>query len=152
MSTPADASSKYLLAALFFPVQSCRFAAPASDAEEGEFQWGWDWQWVDHEHFEVAVIVKIGATAARPYDLEVAVTGRFKPVGDYPPVTVPDFAHHNGPAILFPYVRQAIDDLTSRAHTSRLLLPPINVQLMMADVDPAAARGASQARPAPSSP
>ncbi len=149
MKMEPDVSGKYLLAALFFPIQSCRLADPTSDAEDGQFQWGWDWQWVDHDHFEIGVIVSLGATTVRPYDIEVAVTGRFKPVGDDQPLSVSEFAHQNGPAILFPYVRQAIDDLSSRTHTNRLLLPPINVQSMMAEVDPSGAKGALEERPAP---
>lgn len=149
MTAQEEVGASFLLTALFFPVQVCRLASATGEAEEGQFQWGWDWQWVDHDHFEVGIIVSLAATRGRPYDIEVAVTGRFKPAGEDQPISVPEFAHRNGPAILFPYVRQAIDDLTSRAHTTRLLLPPINVQLMMAEVDPSDAKGATEGRPAP---
>ncbi len=79
--------------------------------------------------------------------MEVAVAGVFRVVGDAQTVPVQVFAYAHGPALLFPYIRQVVDDLTSRSPYGRLLLPPTNVAALMTTFDAGEATGAKQPRP-----
>lgn len=67
----------------------------------------------------------------QPYALTVAYVGRFQ-FGDLPEGLAPErFVKRNAAAILFPYVREMIGNLTARGAYGPLHLPPINVVAML---------------------
>lgn len=142
MSSSESIESGYVLEALFFPLQQL---VPVHDGEAGEnpdISWGWDWRWNDADHFEVGLMLGIPSSAARPEKLEVAATAVFRVVGSAQTVMTTTFAHTHAPALLFPYVRQVVDELTSRSPFGRVLLPPTNIMALMANFDPGEATGA----------
>jgi hypothetical protein len=137
--------SGYVLESLNFPLQSIRGAAPEAGAQAAE--WGWDWRWKDRDHFEVGIAFSGPPISARPEKIEVAVNAVFLIVGEIQTVPVGDFAHGPAVALLFPYLRQVVDDLTSRSPFGRVLLPPTNTLALMSKFDASQARGSRQSRP-----
>ena len=147
MMTNASIDSGFLLESLTFPLQSLAAAAPDPDDKQPE--WGWDWRWKDHDHFEVGLLFSGPPFDARPEKIEVGVNAVFKIVGEVQTVSVPEFAHGPAVALLFPYVRQVLDELTSRSPFGRVLLPPTNIVALMSNFDLAESAGAKQHRPGP---
>ncbi|MCD6201588.1 MAG: protein-export chaperone SecB [Bacteroidales bacterium] len=50
--------------------------------------------------------------------------------GDNPKLSIEDFGHINAPAIIFPYIREHLSNVSMKAGIQPILLPPINfVQL-----------------------
>ncbi len=60
------------------------------------------------------------------YKFEVNIVGIFKFEEPVPEEAIKKFANINCPAILFPFVRETIADLTRRAGFTPLLLSPVN--------------------------
>ena len=64
----------------------------------------------------------------KPFSLRIKITGYFSSEAE---VESEDFAHlckYNGSAILFPFLRSAIADLTKTANVPPLVLPLINIK------------------------
>ena len=60
------------------------------------------------------------------YGFEIDMVGVFKFENSIPEEAIKKFANINCPAILFPFVRETIADLTRRAGFTPLLLSPVN--------------------------
>lgn len=147
MSAPASIESGYVLEALFFPLQQIVPVQSTETGQQSDVAWGWDWRWNEADHFEVGLMLGIPPTSSRPEKIEVAATAVFRVVGGAQTVQTTAFAHTHAPALLFPYVRQVVDELTSRSPYGRVLLPPTNVMALMANFEPTDATGAKQRRP-----
>lgn len=61
---------------------------------------------------------------------------------------VATFAHGHAPALIFPYTRQVVHELTSRSPHGRVILPPTNIIAPMQNFDVNEATGNKTARPA----
>lgn len=147
MTENGSLESGYVLESVFFPVQQL-VTAPADSADSAsDVRWGWDWRWNDHERFEVGLLLGAPSTEARPERLEVAASAAFRVVGEAQTVSVEAFAHSHAPALLFPYIRQVVDDLTSRSPLGRVLLPPTNVLALMQKFSADEATGVKKGRP-----
>ncbi|MDB4914684.1 MAG: hypothetical protein JWM95_2328 [Gemmatimonadetes bacterium] len=144
--SPANTESGYVLESLTFPVQVLTGAVPDPDVENAE--WGWDWQWKDHDHFEVGLILSAPPIDARPEKVQVSVNAVFRIVGEVQTVPIAQFAHGHAPALIFPYIRQIVDELTSRSPYGRVLLPPTNIVALMTSFAAGEASGAKVERPA----
>ncbi|MGI9077184.1 MAG: protein-export chaperone SecB [Gemmatimonadaceae bacterium] len=109
---------------------------------------GWDWH-IDEEEpafFHVAVTLGIEGSKERPENAEVWLVGRFQLGEKGAPHSI-DFDHFvrtNAPAILFPYARSVLANLTLQGLLGVYHFPPMNVIRLMEDQDPAAATGAQQ--------
>ena len=145
MTTPSAIDSGYVIEALYFPVQ--QLTPAEADSESGEIAWGWDWRWNSHHHFEVGLLFGAPAGSSRPERMEVAATAIFRVVGESQTVPVPSFAYAHAPALLFPYIRQVVDELTSRSPFGRIVLPPTNVLALMTKFNAEEATGVRQPRP-----
>lgn len=145
-----DGGSGFVLERIVFTKQHYEIVAgdQLDDETDAGLSWGWDWQWTSHDRFEVAITLHLEPTPARPEEVEVALLGTFKVDGDSQTLPLVAFTHDNAPAILFPYARQAIDELTARGPFGRLLLPPMNVLQIMSEFPPESAQGAKQPPPA----
>ena len=147
MIANASIDSGYILESLTFPLQSLRADAPERERQAPE--WGWDWRWKDRDHFEVGLLFSGPSIDARPEKIEVSVNAVFRVVGEVQTVPVAEFAHGPAVALLFPYLRQVVDDLTSRSPFGRILLPPTNIVALMANFDSSQSSGSRQSRPVP---
>lgn len=82
-----------------------------------------------YEQKERAVKVRIKVSLVKgntPFFFEVESEGKFVFKETPDNVTIKNVSIVNGPAIIFPYVRETIADLTRRAGFPPLHLPPIN--------------------------
>jgi preprotein translocase subunit SecB len=138
----------YSLESVVFPVQRLATVQAQSVTEEHEVGWGWDWRWIDSEHFEVALMLHVAPSQGRMEELEVAAAALFRLHGDAQTVEVEKFAHSNAPALLFPYIRQVVDALTSRGPFGRVLMSPTNMVALMERFPLEDATGHTQSRPA----
>lgn len=65
-------------------------------------------------------------------EAEITMIGIFKyPENPQPPVET--FGKINGPAIIFPFIREHLSSLTSKSGIQPILLPPINFAAMAED-------------------
>lgn len=80
---------------------------------------------------EFSLTVQHDRDAGQPYNVEVVYVGRFG-IGDLPEgLTRENFARTNAAAIMFPFVRATIADITMRGSVGPLVLPPVNVVAML---------------------
>lgn len=56
----------------------------------------------------------------------VEMAGIFEYDSNNIPIAIDDFAKINGPAILFPFIREHLATLSAKANMNRILLPPLN--------------------------
>ena len=64
--------------------------------------------------------------APGPYSLEVEMGGAFKLDSDPSEEELDSLRHINCPAMIFPYLREYVSELTKRAGYAPLYLPPVN--------------------------
>lgn len=93
---------------------------------------------------ELSVSIQSDEEEAQPYEVEIAYLGLFHLTELPEGLSREDFATRNAAAILFPYVRQAVTDLTSRGAAGPLFLPPVNVAAMLAKSEAQGARPGSE--------
>ncbi len=72
----------------------------------------------------------------QPYRIEVAYVGDFEFEASLESEEMEGIARTNCAAILMPYVRQAVTDLSSRGTNGPLLLKPMNIAAMLAGATP----------------
>jgi preprotein translocase subunit SecB len=75
----------------------------------------------------------------------VTIAGTFRAL-DQVPVPLGEFVRVHGPAILLPYAREMISQLTSRGPFGQFLLAPINVLEMMERYDMSKSTGTQMLR------
>ena len=140
--------SGFALEKVYFPEQSLRTMPPSQELPESDppVLFGWDWRLTGKGTFEVALHLGLGPTRSRPEEGSFAVCGAFRVLGNGVTVQLAEFVKAQGPAILFPYLRECIASLTGRGPFGALALPPVNVLGLMKDVDPEKATGAIQLR------
>jgi preprotein translocase subunit SecB len=99
------------------------------------------------------VRLSLSPPASHPDRFQViaaAVEGQFSVAeGAKPSVNLDAFANRQAPAILMPFVREAIADATSKSRFGQVLIPPINVIALMDEIEKA--RQASALAPQPTS-
>lgn len=103
---------------------------PEGEADEREFGVAWDWTLGDGDKFSIALGVMIEPNNEAPERVEVGVVGEFA-YGNATSVTLRDFVKGNGPAILFPYIRQLVTQLTTAGPVGAFYLPPINMLALL---------------------
>lgn len=80
---------------------------------------------------QLSVMIEPDEENDQPYAVHVAYVGQFS-FGDLPEsLSREGFVGRNAAAIMFPFVREAIGNLTSRGAYGPLWLPPINVVAML---------------------
>ncbi len=72
-------------------------------------------------HFKAEATSKIGTI----YELEMVYAGLFR-IENAPPEAMEPLLHINGPALLFPFVRRIVADLTREGGFPPLLLDPVD--------------------------
>jgi len=138
--------SGYALTKVFTPTQELRPKEASADVDrQGTLNVGWDWSLCDDGAFDVQLSVAVEPTAQRPEYFAATLVGRFREVGEGRSVEMPEFARLQAGALLLPYVRQLLSNLTSFSlYGGPFYMPPLNVVTMMTDFNPQAATGAQQ--------
>ena len=118
----------------------------AEDADNiGRASFGWDWRRVPSGEFEVLIDLAVYPTENRPQYVSVSTVGRFRQVGPAPSVPLEDFVTRQAVAILLPYARQFLSNLTANSEAGCYYLPTINVEKLMAGIDTSGATGEQDA-------
>ncbi len=63
----------------------------------------------------------------------IKIVGVFEKFGESQLTNLNEFGHINGAAIIFPYIREHLSNLTSRAGLGQLLLAPVNFEKLYRD-------------------
>lgn len=119
-------------------------AVPETPAAGPDFLFGWDWKLIDQNLFEVNITLLLEPTPDRSERVEVSMIGVFRQGSDPIEVKLEEFVRYHAPAILMPYVREAVSSLTGRGYYPARNLNPINVQMLMERQDPNRTTGAKQ--------
>lgn len=81
------------------------------------------------ENNQIFVTEKISFSMAagdnKIMEAEITMLGHFEKFGDAP-LSLEDFAKVNGPAIIFPFIREQLATQTLKAGIGQIILPPIN--------------------------
>ncbi len=81
---------------------------------------------------EVTVLVSILPQEGSSFSLEAEITGQFERLDAPQVISLEDFAKTNGPALVMPYARELVTDVTARTRHGVIIFPPVNiVQLVM---------------------
>ena len=134
-NTPDSHLSGYTIRRIFTPqlvFEGIGEGADLPETEAGNLTLGWDWKAGSGHEFEVILTASIAATRPRPERVRVVLVGSFEVVGERPSVDPETFARRHAPAILFPYLRETIANLTIRGLFGALHLPPFNLQALAA--------------------
>lgn len=84
---------------------------------------------------ELTVEIKTGVGEKTDVEMVVKMVGQFTRTAGIDQIPVERFAKVNAPAIIFPFVREHIASVTSKAGIPTILLPPINFVKMAEDED-----------------
>ncbi|MBL0300572.1 MAG: protein-export chaperone SecB [Cytophagaceae bacterium] len=75
---------------------------------------------------ELSVVIKTGVGEKIDVDMSVIMLGHFTKNPEINQIPIEKFARVNAPAIIFPFVREHIASVSSKAGIPTILLPPIN--------------------------
>lgn len=106
----------------------------------------WDWRIQGEREFAVIFGVRFAPTEEYSHEIVVRMVGEFALAGEGRPTpALEDFCRVGATAIMYPFVRESIASLTVRPPVERsLLLPPQNVDDLMAGMKFEASTGARQ--------
>lgn len=79
----------------------------------------------NHLHITVALDFSAGRSREKEISSKIKMTGIFIK-GEESVLTVEQFAKANGPAIMFPFLREHLASITTKAGISPVLLPAVN--------------------------
>lgn len=96
----------------------------------------WDWNVLDDDTVSVMLGMQLGATEEVPERVRYAV-GAIVAFNETPPIepTFLELVRIHIPAILFPYVREGVSALTSRAVSGTFVAPPMNLYELSKEFD-----------------
>lgn len=81
-----------------------------------------------NDTYEIHDKLLISTLSIKLYDgFELELTGTFETIEGKENLDLNQFAEINAPALLLPYAREIISNITSRTPLPPLLLPPINI-------------------------
>jgi preprotein translocase subunit SecB len=84
---------------------------------------------------ELTVDIKTGVGEKTDVEMLVKMVGQFTKSTEIDQIPVDRFAKVNAPAIIFPFVREHIASVSSKAGIPTILLPPINFVKMAEEED-----------------
>ncbi len=120
-----------------------RLPSETSSEDEEQIGFSWDWRVRGRHSFEVRLELNIDARKGRPYYAKVDAVGQFGMTGA-PDVKFEDFVCLQAVAVLLPYARQYLTNLTVNSLQGPYFLPSLNVVKLMADFDYSKTTGAKQ--------
>lgn len=112
--------------------------------EERELAFRWDWRLQGERGFEVLLGATVGPMRGRPDAMEAVVVGTFSIVGEVQSIDLRRFVSLNAPALLMPYLREVLTNLSAHGPHGPFILPPINVVVLSESFDMQASTGYPQ--------
>lgn len=86
----------------------------------------------DRGSAQVELTGHVRETSTGAFEVKCTVLGRFMVLEGQENMSLENFLDHNAPALLFPYVREAISTITLKSGIKPVVLPPINVVALLA--------------------
>jgi preprotein translocase subunit SecB len=137
--------SGYNLLRVYLRSAELKAVPPPSEAKSHNVSFGWDWRFLKEPRaFEVLLTLAIEPSKEHPYSASVEAVGRFRQNSDAPAVEFERFVTLQAVAILLPYVRQYLTNLTVNTRAGAYYLPSVNVAELMKGIDLSESTGASQ--------
>lgn len=99
--------------------------------EERSTRVSWDWRAAGPGSFQVFLGFEITGPKEAPERVEVEMVGTFQIEGDSRSLDLEPFVQFAAPAMLVPYIRQVVTNLTSQGPFEPLLMSPLNVYDLM---------------------
>ncbi len=131
----------YTLEQSLRPIKSDALPLP----NESDVNFGWDWRYLKPGVLEVKLVLGLEPDTTHPFEARITTVGTFIVTGE-PKVPIEEFVRLQAVAILLPYARQYLANLTVNTLTGPMHLPSLDVQVMMARFDPEKTTGAHQRR------
>lgn len=152
MTTPPVPSAGYSLESIHTIRASYGLVLAEGDPpEERELSFMWDWRVAEKPgSFQVLLGAQVGPCKDAPDELEAVILGTFEVIGEVQSVNLRGFVELNAPAVLMPYLRQALTTLSAQGPMGPFYLIPINVTVLSESFDRDNATGASQLKEDPS--
>jgi len=139
-----DLVSGYRIEAIYRVLHTYTIVDQAAvDEEDTGIAFGWNWRIAGPRTLEVLLDVALKPTKALPESIEVQIVGRFV-AGEKLSLAPHDFVRLSAPAIIMPYIRQAISESTGHGPFHARHLPPMNMVEVMAEMDFEETIGAKQ--------
>lgn len=120
----------YRLIELIAFEQFCKLVNPdevLETAAERVSSFYWDWHPSGEREFSVWLTLVLHPSREIPEQVRVAFVGDFFIAVDEPATPLKEFVMRDAPAILFPYVREAVTSLTSRGISEPYVASPLDI-------------------------
>jgi preprotein translocase subunit SecB len=105
------------------------------------FNIGWDWKISGRRAFDVVIAVHVHPSPDTPDEANVSVAASFQAADGPLSVSPREFVRYHAPAILLPFAREMLADLTRRGPFGPFLLMPLNLPAVMATMDESRSSG-----------
>lgn len=107
---------------------------PEAAAEKRSLGVQWDWRVSIPEEREIEVYLgmRVRGGKKQPANIDVNFVGEFE-VTDVTELSLRQFVQFNAPAMMMPYLREAISSLSSRGPYGTYFVPALNITRMMMD-------------------
>jgi hypothetical protein len=132
--------------------QFCKLVNPdevLETAAERASNFVWDWHPSGEREFSVWLTLVLHPSRQVPEQVRVAFIGDFFIEVDEPATPLEEFVMRDAPAILFPYVREAVSSLTSRGISEPYVAPAMNIgEVIATEFSFAASTGVAMLRDA----
>lgn len=128
---PTSAETGYSLVKLHASKQLHRVLTADQVEEERSTGISWDWRVEGPRLFQVFLGFEMKGPQEAPEEIEVDLVGTFQIEGEDTSLALQPFVQFSAPAIILPYIRQIVTNLTSHGPFEPLLMSPMNVQKMM---------------------
>lgn len=116
------------------------------DGIPGDINVSWDWRFAEDDRIEVSFQLGREPTRERPEFVHVSLIGVFKLIAGDKTIPLEKFVRLHAPALMMPYARETISNLTSRGAYGPFFLPPVNVVALMERFDLENTEGMRQLR------
>jgi len=130
--------SGYAIVKVYSTTAELKPKPPANpEVTEPVVNFGWDWRrgGTDKSVFEVRITLAMEPAKERPYYAAVDAVGRFRQIGDSSELPMEKFVALQAVAILLPYARQHLTNLTVNTFPGAYYLPSLNVVELMKGFD-----------------
>lgn len=87
---------------------------------------------------DVTVLVGIRPQLGSSFSFEAEITGQFERLDGPQVISLEDFSRINGPALVMPYARELVTDVTARTRHGVIIIPPVNVVQLVLDEEKSA--------------
>jgi preprotein translocase subunit SecB len=86
----------------------------------------------DNTNLTIEITATVKERDNNSFSLSTVFVGLFSPIQGQENMALEEFAQVNGPALMFPYIRELIADITLRSGLKPVIFPPLNIHMMMA--------------------